>query len=97
MKNIIFVLTLLSLTGCAPLSMYKSGCGNISSTKNINPYTLGTVDGGGNGCYLVHYGKEPIDFGPIKELMTTYMTTSKPNSIVTSDGSTVMVIPPTKK
>lgn len=85
------------ISGCAPLSIYKAGCGDLASTKNTVPYTFGTLDASGNGCYLIFYGKGPANFEPIKTMMTTYMTTSKPNTLVTSDGSTVMVIPPTKK
>ena len=96
-RFLLLLIPVLLLSSCAPLSMYKGGCGNLASTKNTIPYTFGTLDASGDGCYLIHYGKDAVDFGPIKELMSTYMTTSKPNTLITSDGSTVMVIPPTVK
>ena len=95
MKYLLLCVVLLS--GCAPLDVYKGGCGNLQSLKNTVPYTMGTLDGSANGCYLVHYGKQPADYESIKTLMTTYMNTAKPNTLVTSDGSTVVVIPPVKK
>lgn len=88
---------LLCSYGCAPISLYKGGCGNLASTKNTIPYTFGTLDAGGDGCYLLYSGKGTPNFDPIKALMTSYITTAKPNTLITSDGSTVMVIPPTKK
>ena len=95
MKYLILLCCLI--TGCAPLDIYKGGCGNAVSTKNTIPYSFGNLDAGANGCYLIHYGKTTADYAAIKDLMTTYMTTSKPNTLITSDGSTVMVIPPTVK
>ena len=94
---ILLCVSIALFSGCAPLDMYKAGCGNLASTKNTVPYTFGTLDASGNGCYLIHYGKTTPDFEPIKTMMTTYMNTSKPNTLVTSDGSTVMVIPPAVK
>lgn len=95
--KIILIISLIALSGCAPLNIYKSGCGNLASTKNTVPYTFGNLDASGNGCYLIYYGKGTPNFEPIKVMMTTYMTIAKPNTLVTSDGSTVMVIPPTTK
>lgn len=96
--KIVFLIGFIGIfSGCTPMSIYKGGCGNLASTKNTIPYTFGSLDASGNGCYLIHYGKDTPDFEPIKSLMTSYMTTSKPNTLVTSDGSTVMIIPPTNK
>jgi len=99
-KSIPIIILCLGLSfamGCAS-TLYKGGCGTLTSSKNTVPYTLGTAGGSATGCYMACIGNCKVeDFSPIETVLSDYIkNTPKDNTIKTVDGGTITYIPLSK-
>lgn len=95
--RILLIPILFFLVGCTS-TLYKGGCGTLTSSKNTVPYTLGTAGGTATGCYFACIGAcKNEDFTPIQKAVSDAIANiPKENTIKTTDGGTVTYIPPVK-
>jgi hypothetical protein len=95
--RILILLLAVCLSGCTS-TLYKGGCGQVTSTKNTVPYTFGTAGGNAEGCYFACIGNcKDENFTPIQQAVSDYIkSTPKENTIQTVDGGVVTYIPPKK-
>lgn len=97
MRNIIFIIGLVILSGCASVGM-KSGCGHVTGNGITVPYVGGKADGNAYGCYMTCIGSKcPIpDYNSLQKLTSDYLTIAGSDSKIATSGPGTIVFTPSK-
>lgn len=96
MKNLLWILFLVPLTGCASGGM-NSTCAHISGAEMTVPYIGGKGNADVYACHMGCVGSKcpPPDYAALKELTTTYLN-STGGKIATSGPGVITFTPSAK-
>lgn len=97
MKNIMLVLGVLLISGCAS-AVLKSGCGHINGTHVTIPYVGGTADGNAYGCYMACAGMHCTapDYTALATVTAEYIKDASKDNQITTSGPVVITATPVK-